>query len=134
VCVFGEELRILCVQFVVVPFALVCTEYSLDCSERVTNFVDLFILVVFGVWTLVCLCVGNRFLCFLFVCLSSSFVSGAGLSNGGQLVYILCSGERFFYGCLWESGAKAGYKGECGIDSYIRRRHFEFVAELLAKQ
>lgn len=43
VCVFGEELRILCVQFVVVPFALVCTEYSLDCSERVSNFVDLFI-------------------------------------------------------------------------------------------
>jgi hypothetical protein len=42
VCVFGEELRILCVQFVVVPFALVCTEYSLDCSGKDTNFVDLF--------------------------------------------------------------------------------------------
>ncbi len=72
--------------------------------------------------------------CFLFVCLSSSFVSGAGLSNGGQLVYLLCSGERFFYGCLWESGAKAGYKGECGIDSYNRLRQFEFVADLLVKQ
>jgi hypothetical protein len=72
--------------------------------------------------------------CSLLVCLSSSFVSEAGSSNGGQLVYLLCSGERFFYGCLWESGAKAGYKGECGIDSYIRRRHFEFVAELLVKQ